>query len=156
MGRVSSVHGMAMALCVALGAGLAARPAGAQDVSGFADQVLTLVNKERQAAGLAPLTRARELDQAAQQYAQYMGTAKFFDHTGPDGSTPPTRIAAAGYKGYTWGENIAAGQPNPDAVMQAWMNSAGHRANILDCDLTRIGVGVAEGPGGPWWTQDFA
>src|SRR5919202_391474 len=112
MGRVSSVHGMAMALCVALGAGLAARPAGAQDVSGFADQVLQLVNKERQAAGLAPLTRAPELDQAAQQYAQYMGTARFFDHTGPDGSTPPTRIAAAGYHGYTWGENIAAGQPN--------------------------------------------
>jgi Cysteine-rich secretory protein family len=158
MGRVSSVRGMAMALCVALGAGLAARPAGAQDVSGFADQVLTLVNKERQAVGLAPLTRAPELDQAAQQYAQYMGTARFFDHTGPDGSTPPTRIAAAGYKGYTWGENIAAGQPTPDAVMKAWMNSSGHRANILHSAFKEIGIGVARVPGSPmgiYWVQDF-
>jgi uncharacterized protein YkwD len=52
-------------------------------------------------------------------------------------------------------ENIAQGQATPAAVMADWMASAGHRANILDCDLTTLGVGVAYGPGGPWWTQDF-
>jgi uncharacterized protein YkwD len=52
-------------------------------------------------------------------------------------------------------ENIAEGQQTPAAVMTAWMNSAGHRANILDCSLTTLGVGVATGSGGPWWTQDF-
>lgn len=158
MGRVGSAHGMALALTVALGAGLAVRPAGAQDTSGFADQVLTLVNQERQSAGLGPLTRAPELDQASQQYAQYMGTARFFDHTGPDGSTPPTRISAAGYKGYTWGENIAAGQQTPEAVMQAWMNSPGHRANILHSAFKEIGIGVARVSGSPmgiYWVQDF-
>jgi uncharacterized protein YkwD len=158
MGRVGSAHGMALALTVALGTGLAVRPAGAQDVSGFADQVLTLVNQERQSAGLGPLTRAPELDQASQQYAQYMGTARFFDHTGPDGSTPPTRIAAAGYKGYTWGENIAAGQQTPQAVMDAWMNSPGHRANILHSAFKEIGIGVARVSGSPmgiYWVQDF-
>jgi len=52
-------------------------------------------------------------------------------------------------------ENIAYGQPNPAAVMDAWMDSSGHRANILNCELTALGVGIAEGPGGPWWTQLF-
>jgi uncharacterized protein YkwD len=158
MGRVGSVSGMVMALTVALGAGLAVRPAGAQDVSGFAEQVLILVNQERQAAGLAPLTRAPELDQSAQRFAQYMGTAHFFDHTGPDGSALHSRIAAAGYHGYTWAENIAAGQRTPQAVVQDWMNSPGHRANILHSSLKEIGIGIARVPGSPmgiYWVQDF-
>ena len=53
-------------------------------------------------------------------------------------------------------ENIASGQPSATAVMGSWMRSPGHRANILDCSLTRLGVGMATGPGGPWWTQLFA
>jgi hypothetical protein len=144
-------------MCVALGAGLAARPAGAQDLGSFANDVLNLVNKERQAAGLAPLTRAVELDRAAQKYAQYMADAGFFSHNGPDGSTPSARIKAEGYSGYTWGENIAMGQPTPEAVMQAWMNSSGHRANILHSSFKEIGIGVAKAAGGRsiYWVQDF-
>jgi hypothetical protein len=149
---------MALALGVALGAGLAVRPARAEDLATYGQEVLTLVNKERQAAGLAPLTRAPELDQAAQRFASYMGTAHFFDHTGPDGSNLPSRIAAAGYRGYTWAENIAAGQRTPQAVVQDWMNSPEHRANILHSALKEIGIGIARVPGSPmgiYWVQDF-
>jgi uncharacterized protein YkwD len=158
MGRVGSVSGMAMALTVALGAGLAVLPARAEDLAAYANEVLDLVNQERQAAGLAPLTRAPELDQSAQRFAQYMGTAHFFDHTGPDGSRLHARIAAAGYRGYTWAENIAAGQRTPQAVVQDWMNSPGHRANILHASLKEIGIGIARVPGSPmgiYWVQDF-
>jgi uncharacterized protein YkwD len=78
----------------------------------------------------------------------------FFSHTNPDGLDPFARAAAAGLDARA--ENIAYGQPDPASVMDAWMNSPGHRANILDCSLTRLGVGMAEGAGGPWWTQLFA
>jgi uncharacterized protein YkwD len=78
----------------------------------------------------------------------------FFSHTDPDGLSPFDRGDRAGVT--VLGENIAYGQPDPASVMTAWMNSPGHRANILDCSYTKLGVGVAYGPGGPWWTQDFA
>jgi uncharacterized protein YkwD len=55
-----------------------------------------------------------------------------------------------------WAENIARGQPTPPAVVDGWMNSPGHRANILNCRLTMVGIGVVRGAGGPWWTQVFA
>jgi len=83
-----------------------------------------------------------------------MRDRNFFSHVNPDGLDPFDRAAHAGLEAHA--ENIAYGQPDPAAVMDAWMNSAGHRANILDCSLTRLGVGVAEGDGGPWWTQLFA
>lgn len=76
-------------------------------------------------------------------------------HTGPDGSTMTSRVEAAGYSWSNLGENIARGQADPDAVMNAWMNSPGHRANILNCAFKEIGIGVHKGDGGPWWTQDF-
>jgi uncharacterized protein YkwD len=78
----------------------------------------------------------------------------FFDHTNPDGLDPFQRAARAGITTMR-AENIAYGQATPAAVMTAWMNSPGHRANILDCTLTTLGVGVTNGTGGPWWTQDF-
>jgi uncharacterized protein YkwD len=149
---------MAMALTVALGASLAIRTARADDLAAYAQEVLDLVNQQRQAAGLAPLTRAPELDQSAQRFAQYMGTAHFFDHTGPDGSSLHSRIAAAGYPGYTWAENIAAGQRTPQAVVRDWMNSPEHRSNILHPALKEIGIGVARVPDSPmgiYWVQDF-
>jgi hypothetical protein len=149
---------MAMALTMALGAGLAVRTARADDLAGYAQQVLDLVNQERQAAGLAPLTRAPELDQSAQRFAQYMGTAHFFDHKGPDGTSLHSRIASAGYHGYTWAENIAAGQRTPQAVVRDWMNSPEHRSNILHPALQEIGIGVARVPDSPmgfYWVQDF-
>jgi uncharacterized protein YkwD len=83
-----------------------------------------------------------------------MRDRNFFDHTNPDGLDPFQRAAKAGITAM-WAENIAQGQATPAEVMTDWMNSPGHRANILDCKLTTLGVGVAYGSGGPWWTQDF-
>ena len=78
----------------------------------------------------------------------------YFDHTNRAGQDPFDRAEAAGLSARA--ENIARGQDDAAAVMDSWMNSSGHRANILNCSLTKLGVGVAEGSGGPWWTQLFA
>jgi uncharacterized protein YkwD len=83
-----------------------------------------------------------------------MAARGFFDHTDPDGATPWDRAEKAGISDLG-GENIARGQADAAAVMEAWMNSPGHRANILNCDFKTLGVGVHFGSGGPWWTQDF-
>ncbi|MFE1878491.1 sigma-70 family RNA polymerase sigma factor [Streptomyces diastatochromogenes] len=118
-------------------------------------QVVALVNKERAAAGCGPLTEDPQLEKAAQGHSDDMAARNFFDHTNPDGADPGQRITAAGYRWSTYGENIAQGQQTPQAVMDSWMNSPGHRANILNCSFKDIGVGVHKGSGGPWWTQDF-
>ncbi|MFD6553360.1 CAP domain-containing protein [Streptomyces sp. NPDC058398] len=118
-------------------------------------QVVALVNKERAAAGCGPLTEDPQLEDAAQAHSDDMAARDFFEHTNPDGADPGERITAAGYRWSTYGENIAMGQQTPAAVMDSWMNSPGHRANILNCSFKNIGVGVHKGSGGPWWTQDF-
>ncbi|MER5410618.1 sigma-70 family RNA polymerase sigma factor [Streptomyces sp. NPDC002769] len=118
-------------------------------------QVVALVNKERAAAGCGALTEDAELEKAAQAHSDDMAARNFFEHTNPDGADPGQRITAAGYRWSTYGENIAQGQQTPQAVMESWMNSPGHRANILNCSFKNIGVGVHKGTGGPWWTQDF-
>ncbi|MEU6271971.1 sigma-70 family RNA polymerase sigma factor [Streptomyces populi] len=118
-------------------------------------QVVALVNKERAAAGCGPVTEDPQLEDAAQAHSADMAARDFFEHTNPDGADPGERITAAGYRWSTYGENIAMGQQTPAAVMDSWMNSPGHRANILNCSFKNIGVGVHKGSGGPWWTQDF-
>ncbi|MFF8432094.1 sigma-70 family RNA polymerase sigma factor [Streptomyces sp. NPDC016566] len=128
-----------------------AQSAPAGDVA----QVVALVNKERAAAGCGPLTENAQLEKAAQAHSDDMAARNFFDHTNPDGADPGQRITAAGYRWSTYGENIAMGQQTPQSVMDSWMNSPGHRANILNCSFKEIGVGVHKGSGGPWWTQDF-
>uniref|UniRef100_UPI000AE7F44C CAP domain-containing protein n=1 Tax=Peterkaempfera griseoplana TaxID=66896 RepID=UPI000AE7F44C len=116
--------------------------------------VLTLVNQERAKAGCGPLVADPALAELAGDFSDDMAARGFFDHTDPDGKSPWDRATAAGI-GYLGGENIARGQQTPAEVMDAWMNSPGHRANILNCDYKKLGVGVHEGTGGPWWTQDF-
>lgn len=128
----------------------AAEPADA----GAERQVLALVNAQRAAAGCDALTADPELAALARAHSADMRDRDFFDHVNPDHLDPFQRGDEAGIAVHA--ENIAHGQTDPAAVMKAWMNSAGHRAKILDCDLTRVGVGIAEGAGGPWWTQDFA
>ncbi|WP_308434409.1 sigma-70 family RNA polymerase sigma factor, partial [Streptomyces anandii] len=128
-----------------------AQPAPAGTVA----QVVALVNKERAKAGCGALTEDSQLDAAAQGHSDDMAARGFFDHTNPDGKDPGQRITAAGYRWSTYGENIAMGQQTPESVMNSWMNSPGHRANILNCSFKNIGVGVHKGSGGPWWTQDF-
>ncbi|WP_406497831.1 CAP domain-containing protein [Streptomyces sp. NBC_00846] len=116
--------------------------------------VLALVNQERSKVGCSPVTASASLASLAQNFSDDMAARGFFDHTDPDGRTPWDRASEAGVKGLG-GENIARGQADAQAVMDSWMNSAGHRANILNCDYKTLGVGVHFGAGGPWWTQDF-
>ncbi|MFF3501938.1 sigma-70 family RNA polymerase sigma factor [Streptomyces sp. NPDC003247] len=123
--------------------------------SGTAAQVIALVNKERADAGCDPVSENSKLRAAAQGHSDDMAARDFFDHTNPDGDGPGERITAAGYRWSTYGENIAMGQQTAEAVMTSWMNSEGHRANILNCAFEEIGVGIHEDGGGPWWTQAF-
>ncbi|WP_051755711.1 CAP domain-containing protein [Kitasatospora purpeofusca] len=129
---------------------------GGSSNSSFAQQVADLVNTQRSQAGCGPLTVDPKLTTAAQFHSDDMADRNFFDHASPDGYHADHRIEAAGYRWSSWGENIARGQKDPAAVMESWMNSPGHRANILNCSFKQIGVGVRTGSGGPWWTQVFA
>lgn len=117
-------------------------------------EVLRLVNVERAKVGCTPVAANSALTGLAEAFSGDMAARDFFDHTDPDGATPWDRAAKAGITGLG-GENIARGQSDAAAVMEAWMNSPGHRANILNCDFKTLGVGVHTAPGGPWWTQDF-
>ncbi|MEU6668343.1 CAP domain-containing protein [Streptomyces sp. NPDC046727] len=117
-------------------------------------EVLKLVNDERAKAGCSPLAANSSLTGLAETFSDDMAARGFFDHTDPDGNSPWDRAAKAGITDLG-GENIARGQADAAAVMAAWMNSPGHRANILSCNFKTLGVGVHFGPGGPWWTQDF-
>jgi uncharacterized protein YkwD len=129
-------------------------PASTDAVTAARAQILGLVNQQRATAGCKPLTASSPLDRLAQNFSQDMAARGFFDHTDPDGHTPWDRAKALGITNLG-GENIARGQADAQAVMDAWMNSPGHRANILNCDYTTLGVGIHFGAGGPWWTQDF-
>lgn len=118
-------------------------------------QIVALVNKQRAAAGCGALTEDAQLTDAAQRHSDDMAARNFFEHTNPDGVGPGQRVTDAGYRWSAYGENIARGQQTPQSVMESWMNSPGHRANILNCSFKNIGVGIHKGSGGPWWTQDF-
>ncbi|MFE9676639.1 sigma-70 family RNA polymerase sigma factor [Streptomyces sp. NPDC006259] len=135
--------------------GASRAPVAQSAPSGTAARVIALVNKERAAAGCGPLTDDAKLRNAAQGHSADMAARDFFDHTNPDGADPGKRITAAGYRWSTYGENIAKGQQTAESVMTSWMNSPGHRANILNCAFKNIGVGIHDGAGGPWWTQNF-
>jgi uncharacterized protein YkwD len=121
--------------------------------SGPEGQVLQLVNAARATAGCAPVSADPGLAAVARAHSADMRDRDFFSHDNPDGLDPFQRAAAAGLDARA--ENIAYGQPDAAAVMADWMDSPGHRSNILDCGLGALGVGVATGPGGPWWTQLF-
>ncbi|MFE2276209.1 CAP domain-containing protein [Streptomyces sp. NPDC059454] len=117
-------------------------------------EVLRLVNVERAKVGCSPVTADGALTDLATAFSDDMADRGFFDHTDPDGDTPWDRAKTAGISNLG-GENIARGQADAEAVMQAWMDSPGHKANILNCDFKTLGVGVRMGSGGPWWTQNF-
>lgn len=119
-----------------------------------AAEVLNLVNAERAKVGCSAVSANSALADLAETFSDAMAAQGFFDHTDPSGATPWDRADKAGV-GSLGGENIARGQSDAAAVMDAWMNSPGHKANILNCDFKTLGVGVHFGSGGPWWTQDF-
>jgi len=124
-------------------------------VSAQAREVVNLVNAERAKAGCKALSIDTKLMTAAQRHSQDQADHKNMSHTGSDGSNAGTRLDRVGYAWRTYGENVAWNQQTPAAVMDAWMNSSGHRANILNCSFTEIGVGIANS-NGPYWTQVFA
>ncbi|MBW8739580.1 MAG: CAP domain-containing protein [Streptomyces turgidiscabies] len=117
-------------------------------------EVLQLVNEERAKVGCSAVSANSALRDLAEAFSEDMAARGFFDHTDPDGASPWDRADKAGITDLG-GENIARGQADAAAVMEAWMNSPGHKANILNCDFKTLGVGVHLGAGGPWWTQDF-
>jgi uncharacterized protein YkwD len=117
-------------------------------------EVLKLVNEERAKVGCSAVSANSALQDLAEAFSEDMAARDFFDHTDPDGLSPWDRADKAGITDLG-GENIARGQADAASVMEAWMNSPGHKANILNCDFKTLGVGVHLGSGGPWWTQDF-
>ncbi|MEB3214165.1 MAG: CAP domain-containing protein [Leptolyngbyaceae bacterium] len=128
----------------------------------FVQRVLDLTNAERAKAGLSPLRLDSKLTNVAHAHSRSMAVDDFFSHTGSDGSTPFERIEEGGYRYRSAAENIAAGYSTPESVVTAWMNSAGHRANILNANLQEIGIGyyfAANDVGSvrynSYWTQAF-
>ncbi len=120
-----------------------------------ADQVIGLTNAQRAKAGCPALRADTRLTRAAQAHSSDMAARGVLSHNSAAGD-PGARIRAVGYSARGWAENIASGQRGPSEVVDAWMRSPGHRANILNCGLRDIGVGLAQGRNGtPYWTQDF-
>ena len=123
-----------------------------KDLHAYTQEVVRQVNQQRAAEGLEPLQEVAVISQAAQMRAAEL--PELFSHTRPDGTSCST--AFDGLDGYTyWGENIAMGYEDPDAVMEGWMNSPGHRANILRESTQVIGVGCHEENGRLYWVQLF-
>lgn len=122
-------------------------------VASYEHEVVRLVNEIRQQNGLKPLTENWELSRVARYKSQDMLDNRYFSHTSPTYGSPFQMIKAFGLSYRTAGENIAKGYASPQAVVNSWMNSSGHRANILNVSYTQIGIGyVAQGN---YWTQMF-
>ncbi len=120
------------------------------------EEVIRLVNVQRQKAGLSPVTNNWEVSRVARMKSQDMIDKNYFDHNSPTYGTPFQMLKSFGISYRAAGENIAMGQTSPQAVMNAWMNSSGHRANILNANYTQIGVGLAKSKNGTYyWTQLF-
>lgn len=146
-------------------------PAGTTQMSAaelsFAMQVLDLTNQERTSRGLNALTWHDGAAQVAFDHSIYQRALGCIDHTGSGGTSPGDRLDNAQIGWTRAAENVAVGYTTPQLLVEAWMNSSGHRANILNPDLTHLGVGIEEGVGGqvcsetgrlyggPWATQAF-
>ena len=128
-------------------------PQVSDTVLSFENEVIRLVNEIRVENGLKPLTTNWELSRIARYKSEDMSANKYFSHTSPTYGTPFQMIRAFGLSYRSAGENIAYGQRTPAAVVNAWMNSSGHRANILNASYTQIGVGYCAN--GNYWTQMF-
>lgn len=122
-------------------------------LSQFEQEVVTLTNQERAKHGLAALKVDNELSKVAREKSRDMAANGYFDHNSPTYGSPFDMMKKFGVSYSTAGENIAKGQRTPAEVVNAWMNSEGHRANILNGNFTHIGVGYVEN--GNLWTQQF-
>ncbi|QBP41176.1 CAP domain-containing protein [Paenisporosarcina antarctica] len=125
----------------------------AGSISNIEQQVLTLTNQERAKAGLKALATDAKLMNAAREKSTDMRTNKYFSHTSPTFGSPFDRMKALGIDYRAAGENIAMGQKSADEVVKAWMDSPGHRENIMKANFTHIGIGYDAQ--GHYWTQQF-
>ncbi len=128
-------------------------PTTDDSVLNFEKEVVRLVNEIRAQNGLGALTYDWELSRVARYKSQDMKDNKYFSHTSPVYGSPFQMMKSFGITYRSAGENIARGYATPQAVVNGWMNSSGHRANILNASFTRIGVGYVAG--GHYWTQMF-
>lgn len=127
------------------------------DCSGWQYDVLTLVNAEREKYGLDYLVWNSDLASAAYAHCEDMAERDYFSHNTPEGLTPFDRLRDYGIDYIVAAENIAAGQPDPESVVEAWMNSPDHRSNILNDKLKEIGIAFVRGGSyGIYWAQEFA
>ncbi|MDY0406851.1 CAP domain-containing protein [Virgibacillus sp. 179-BFC.A HS] len=124
-----------------------------QGLSEYEQQVVDLTNQERAKQGLKPLKADLELSRVAREKSHDMAVNGYFSHNSPTYGSPFDMMKSYGIKYNTAGENIAKGQKTPQEVVNAWMNSEGHRANILNPNFTKIGVGYSAQ--GNIWTQQF-
>ncbi len=130
---------------------------GAATTQELAAQVVVLANAERANAGVAALTVNPTLQAVAEAYAEQMVTQGFIGHTDPAGNSIDDRVTAAGYSWIAVGENLAYGPCTAEDAINGWMNSEGHRANILNAVFTETGVGAYPGPDYPmYWVHVFA
>jgi uncharacterized protein YkwD len=129
------------------------KPSNNTGISGYASEVLRLVNQERAKAGLSAFTTNSTLTAAANKRAQE--TVQSFSHTRPNGTSFSTVLQEYGVSYRAAGENIAYGQRSPQEVVTGWMNSPGHRANILNSSFNKIGIGVYQSSGTIYWSQLF-
>ncbi|TDV56574.1 CAP domain-containing protein [Actinophytocola oryzae] len=143
-------------IAVAAALGLSGVTGVARAASSYGQQVIALTNDQRAAHGCGRLAANNALGAAARGHSGDMARHSSMSHEGTDGSDPGDRITGAGYPATEWAENVAYGQSTPKEVVTAWMDSPGHRANILNCELAEIGVGRAvNNKGVAYWTQDF-
>jgi len=126
------------------------------EFSAYQQEVLNIVNKERASRGLSALKFNAEVAKVATTKSQDMIDNNYFDHNSPTYGSPFDMMKKFGISYRTAGENIAMGQKTPQEVMTAWMNSDGHRKNILNSSFTEIGIGIAKDSNGRlYWTQMF-
>lgn len=123
-----------------------------REIKNIENNVIKLVNAERQKRGIAPLKSNWQLSRVARYKSQDMRDKKYFSHTSPTFGSPFVMIRNFGISFTAAGENIAMGQKTAEQVMNSWMNSAGHRSNILNPNFSEIGVGYTSGY---YWTQMF-
>lgn len=130
-------------------------------------QVLELINQQRANGGCDPLVMQSQLNAAAQGHANAMAVKNFFGHASKNGAKFSSRIKAQGYRGRKFAENIAAGYASAEKVVSIWMNSKGHRVNIMNCAYTETGIALAyqeddaplpgsDYPMRYYWVQEFA
>jgi len=120
-------------------------------------QMLVRINAERTAVGAAPLELCARLTTAAQAHSEDQAATGTMSHIGSNGSTMTQRVETTGYIGWrSLAENVAAGYPDANTVMNGWMNSTGHRANLLSASSAHVGLGRAtSGSGSLYWAQNF-